>query len=547
MSSGPSQHAAGGRHTDFVLLLPVLACLWLAGCEFAPAFEESNLLRVGQTGEPDSLDPHMAVSGPAVVIVNDLFEGLLTLDAEGQVQPGAAAAYTVSEDGLVYTFALRQGLRWSDGSPLTAEDFVYSLRRMARPETAGTALAVNIDLIGNGAAVLGGEQPAEALGVHAPDADTVVIELANPAPYFASIIATGSFGPVPRGIIEQHGRFWTRPDIMVSNGAFRLVEWLPNNYLRVERNPWFHAAESVALDGVMYFPVIDLNTGYRQFRAGELDTLTNFPPEKLALLRRDLPASVRISASLGLTAYLFNHRLPKFQDRRVREALALALDLERIVERILGTGDQPAYGLVPDDMPGYFPALAAPWADQPLQARQARARGLLAQAGYHADAPLEFELLFPNSAEHRKVAIAAAAMWREVGVEVRLRSGERQLIDAAARRGEFEVGRLALFAGFVDPLGFFSAVRSDSPVNGTGYANARLDALLAEAAGMSDPAPRAALLREAEQIAMQEHALLPLYFNTSRRLVSARVQGWPEANMTALRPARYLALADPTD
>lgn len=525
-------------------LAALALCVLLAACAGSEGFDEGNLLRVGQTGEPDSLDPHMAVSGPAVVIVNDLFEGLLTLDAEGGVTLGAAESYQVSDEGRVYTFRLREQLRWSDGSPLDAEDFVHALRRMATPQTAGTALAVNVNLIRNGGDIVRGRLDPEALAVSAPDPRTVVIELESPAPYFPSILASASFGPVPRHLIEAHGRLWTRPGVMVSNGPFRLVEARPNNYVRVERNPFFHAAETVALDGVMYLPVIDLNTGYRQFRAGELDTLTNFPPEKLALLRRDLPESIRLSPSLGKTAYLFNHRLEKFQDLRVRQALAMALDLPAITELILGTGDVPAYGLVPGGLPGFLPALEAPWAGQSVEQRRHRARALLASAGYDAGNPLSFELLFPSSAEHRKVAVAAAAMWREIGVEVRLRSGERQVVDAAARRGEFEMVRLALFAGFVDPLGFFSPVRSQSPVNGTGYANPRLDGLLLEAAATADVARRAALLREAELIAMQEQALIPLYFNTSRRLVSARVRGWPEANLTALRPARYLSLVD---
>lgn len=523
---------------------PVLACLaWLCTACFAPdALDNPNLLRIGQTGEPDSLDPHMAVTGPAVVVVNDLFEGLLTLDAAGEVRPGAAAHYEVSPDATLYTFTLRENLRWSNGESIDAEDFVYAFRRMADPQTAGTALAVNIDLVRHGRAVLQGERSPKDLGVRALDRRTLEVQLEHPAPYFPSILATAAFAPVPRQVIETHGRLWTRPGTLVSNGPFRLVDWRSNSYVRVERNPWFHDADSVALDGVLYTPVIDLNTGFRQFQAGEIDTLTNFPAEKIDLLRSRMPDTVRLTPSLGKTAYLFNHRLEKFQDLRVRRALAMALDLPRICELILRTGDSPAYGLVPTGLPGYPPALEPAWANQPHDERLVTARHLLAAAGYDESRPLEFELLFQNSSEHRKVAIAAASMWQAIGVKVRLRGGDRQVVDAAARRGEFEMVRFALFAGFPDPAGFFSAVRSDSPVNGTGYANAELDTLFAQAATQADSERRSALLREAEKVAINDQALLPVYFYTSRRLVSARVRGWPEENLTALRPARYLAL-----
>ncbi|HKZ74644.1 MAG TPA: ABC transporter substrate-binding protein, partial [Steroidobacteraceae bacterium] len=182
-----------------------------------------SVLRVGQTGEPDSLDPHAAVTGPAVVIVNDLFEGLMTLDAQGRAVPGAAASYTVSDGERTYTFKLRPGLAWSDGQRLTAQDFVYSFRRIADPKTAATSMAVNVDLIRNGAAIIRGRMKPDALGVSAPDAETVRVELERPAPYFLSIVATAAFAPVPRRVIEKHGRAWTRPGTLVSNGPFVLA------------------------------------------------------------------------------------------------------------------------------------------------------------------------------------------------------------------------------------------------------------------------------------------------------------------------------------
>lgn len=529
-----------------VVMAAVLGCAACAPAEQSPeavqgASAAQGVLRVGQTGEPDSLDPHVAVSGPAIVVVNDLFEGLMTLDAEGRTVHGAAEGHELSADQLTYTFTLRPNLRWSDGHALTAEDFVYSFRRIANPRSAATALAVNVDLIRNGAAIFRGRMEPEALGVTALDEHTVRIELEHPAPHFLSIISMAAFAPVPRHVIEQHGRSWTRPGVMVSNGPFVLAAWQPNDFLRIEKNPLFHAAETVQLDAVVYRAVIDLNSGLRQFQAGALDTLTNFPPEKIELLRDKMPGAARFSPSLGLVAYLINHRLPKFQDPRVRAALSLAIDRQIVTERVVRSGDQPAYGLVPSGIPGYFPAIEPP-ALTTQAARIAAARQLLAAAGYSAERPLEVELMYHNSEEHKKVAIAAAAMWRAIGVKTVLRSADRQVVDASARNGQFEIVRLALFAGFVDPSGFFNAVRVGSPVNGSGYASQRLEQFLDQAAAAADAAQRAQLLRDAERVAVEDHALIPLYFLMSRRLVARRVQGWPEKNLTALRPSRYLSV-----
>ncbi|HKZ73836.1 MAG TPA: ABC transporter substrate-binding protein, partial [Steroidobacteraceae bacterium] len=236
-------------------------------------------------------------------------------------------------------------------------------------------------------------------------------------------------------------------------------------------------------------------------------------------------------------------RLPKFKDPRVRKALSLALDREAITDRIVRSGDRPAYGLVPSGIPGYYPALEPPQAFTTGSARLTEARRLLAAAGYGAGRPLEVELLYHNSEEHRKVAIVAAAMWGAVGVKTLLRNADRQVVDAAARNGQFEIVRLALFAGYVDPTGFFNAVREGSPANGSGYASATLERLFTEASSTADRANRAKLLRQAERVAIEEdQALIPLYFLMSRRLVAARVKGWPAKNLTALRPARYLSV-----
>jgi oligopeptide transport system substrate-binding protein len=534
---GPRQrHATASRASSWALLLGALLSALLA----AP-LQAGGVLRGGHPGEPDSLDPHAAIAAPALIVNNDLFEALMTLDARGRPVLGAAERYSVSPDGRVYTFVLRPGLVWSDGRPITSADFLYSFRRLANPATGLTGLAAWIDLIQGGKAILQGKAPPDSLGVSAPDPRSVRIELVAPAPYFPNIVSLPVFAPMPRHVIEQHGRAWTRPGNIVSNGPFMLQEWRPGQFVRVRRNPRFHAAQQVRLDGVEYHPIADLNAGLRLFRAGQLDTLTNFPPEKLDSLRAEMPGELRLAPSLGVTVYVLNHRSPKLADPRVRRALSLAIDRELITARLVRAGDTPALGLVPPGMAPRGTRPRTPAVPSPAQ-RVAQARELLTASGYGKERPLELELLYHTSEEHKKVAVAVAAMWQAIGVRTQLRNAERQVVEVATRKGEFEVVRAAWFSAYPDPLGFMTNLRQGSPANSGAYGNPRFEALLAEASRAADAGRRADLLAQAESVLIEDQAVLPLYFIVSRRLVSRRVVGWQDDNLSALRPARWLDL-----
>ncbi len=500
-----------------------------------------NELRRGTAGEPDSLDPHRAVSAPALIVLNDLFEGLTTLDARGKPSMGAAETVALSKDGRTYTFKLRRGLQWSDGAPLTAEDFVFSFRRLADPKTGSAGLAAYTNLIKNGDAVLAGKAEPTSLGVTAPDAATVQIELTDPAPYALTVFALPSFAPVPRHQIDRHGSAWTRPENHVSNGAYRLAEWIPNSHVRVVRNDKFHAATSVTIASVVYRPIADLNGGLRLVQTGELDTLTNFPPERLDYLKSDMPNTLHLAPSLGLVVYLFNHRLAKFQDPRVREALSISIDREVLTSKIVRTGDKPAFGLVPSGLPNYFSALPAAASNRGANGPK-RARELLAAAGYSATKPLEVELLYHTSEEHKKIAVVVASMWQAIGVRTTLRNAERQVAEVAARNGNYEITRAAWFSPYDDPVGLLGFLRGDSPQNITGYVSDAADAALQRAQREVDLATRGKLLRQAERQMVADHAAIPLYFMVSRRLVAPRVKGWRDDNLTAFYGARYLSL-----
>ena len=292
-------------------------------------------------GEVETLDPHRISTMAERPIVQELFEGLVSADVEGNPIPGAATNWEVSEDGLTYRFELRPNLTWSDGVPVTAADFVLSLRRFADPRTANP-LAGQLFVIRNARAVFTGDLPPEDLAVSAPDARTVAIQLEHRAPYFPELLLARGL-PVPRHVLERYGDAWTRPGNMVSNGAFVLSERVPQSHVKVSRNPRFREASTVALDEVFFVANEDLATGVRRFRSGEIDMALNFPQSQLEFLRENYPTAIRLPPYLAYEYYAFNVTRPPFDDVRVRRALSMAIDREVLVTRLLRTGDRPAH------------------------------------------------------------------------------------------------------------------------------------------------------------------------------------------------------------
>jgi oligopeptide transport system substrate-binding protein len=521
----------------------ILAAALLAAVSGVALAAGTQVFRSGHTGEPDTLDPQLAVTGTALVIASDLFEGLVTRNARGEIVPGAAERWTVDPSGLTYVFELRRGLGWSDGTPLDARDFEYSFRRLADPATAASSLAGQLRVVTGGEAALAGRSPPSALGVRAPAPTRLEIRLTRPAPWFLEVLASPAFAPVPRHAIERWGRDWTRPGRLVSNGAFVLAERRPGGPVSVTRNPRFRDARSVRLDEVQYFPLESLEAGFRRFQAGELDALVNFPPERLDWIRANMPGTLRLSPSLGVYVYVPNLTRPPLNDARVRRALSLALDRERLTQALLRTGDRPAWGVVPAGAGNPAGALPDPDARLSRAQRVAEARRLLREAGYDAAHPLKLRITFHTSEEHRRIALAVASLWKEAGVDATPDNAERRVVESRARDGDFELVRMLWFSPYDDPEGFLDFFRKGHPSNFTGYSSAAFEALMSEADAERDSRKRLALLRDAERRVIADSAVLPIYFLVSRRLVSRRVRGWESGNPTAFHPARYLSIA----
>ena len=521
-----------------------LGLILLLACQSTLA---AGIFRSGHSGEPDSLDPHRAQAGTAVIIANDLFEGLVTLNARGRPVPGIAERWVIGKDGTRYQLYLRKGLTWSDGEPLTAADVVYSMRRLVDPATRAGVSAAQMQVVRGARDILRGKLPPDALGVTALNPSTIAIQLERPAPYFIYVLAYPGLVPVPAHVIERHGNGWTQPGVMVSNGAFMLTEWIPQERVRVVRNPRFREADLVSLDEVHYFPLDDLSTGLRKFRAGEIDAMVNFPPDRLDWIRANMPNALRLSPSLGIYVYVFNNARPPFDDPRVRRALSMSVDREAIANRLIKTGDRPAYSVVPPGIENYFPPINDPQGGLSIDEKRRQARRLLSDAGFTDSRPLTVSVLYHTSEEHKKVAIAVASMWQSIGVRTQLRNAERSVVNAAMKDGDFEIVRAAWFSLLDDPYGFLSYFETGSPSNFARYHNPTFDQAVLDANYLLEPLHRGNALREAEQLLMADQPVLPILYYVSRRLVADRVRGWEIANRTAFHPARYLSVTGPED
>jgi oligopeptide transport system substrate-binding protein len=527
-----------GPSTWLVVVVAVgTALAWLAlrpSSAPGPAAVAVEFVR-GNNTDPESLDPLHARGEPALNILRDLHEGLATLDAAGQVIPGAARAWQVSADGLEWSFELDPAARWSDGRAVQAADFVTAFRQLADPATASPHAGLFAAIEGLAAAAAGQADPA-GIAVVADGADRLRIRLVRPTPWLPELLAHPGASP-RRADVPADGR--------VSSGAFRLDSQVLASHLVLERNPGYRDAASVAIDRVRYVPIADHASELSRYRAGELDMTYTVPVSRVPWLLEHLPDEFRVSPYLAVYFYGFNTRRPPLDDARVRRALSLAVDRELIASRIVGAGELPACSLVPPGIPGY---VAPP--DEQCRARRRerveRAQALLAAAGYGPDRPLQLEIRYNTGELHDRIAVAVSSMWKEaLGVETSLVREEFRVLLGNVRAGDLtQVYRGSWIADFAEPESFLEILVGDNPVNGTGWADPAYDAKLREATGRPDRAARMRLLAEAEAEALQAAPLMPLYFYVSKKLVKPHVRGI-EDNPLNVHPSRFVRLDRP--
>jgi oligopeptide transport system substrate-binding protein len=489
---------------------------------------EQGILLLGNGTDPATLDPHLATGTPEHHILDALFEGLVTPAADNPDgnAPGAAERWQ-TEDFVHWTFHLRRDGRWSDGRPVTSGDFLFAFERILSPALAADYAPMLYPLRNAEAFNTGKISDFREVGVEAPDDHTLRLTLQGPAPYLLSMLKHYAWYPVPRHVIERHGRMtdrvspWTRAGHFVGNGAFQLKEWRLNHYLAVERNPHYWDAASVRLNGIHFFPIVSDATEERAYRDGQLHATQTLPLAKIPEYRQR--PDCRIDPLLGVYFYRCNVTVKPLDDPRVRRALALALDRESLTGNVLRAGQQPAHGFTP---PGCAEGYTTPrvLAFDPEQARR-----LLAEAGFpdgRGFPPLE--ILINTSEAHRVIAEAVQEMWkRHLNVRVGVRNEDWGVYLESQRKLAFSLSRAAWVGDYLDPSTFLTMWRTGDGNNNTGWSNPKYDGLLEASAREGDPARRFEILGQAERLLLDELPVLPVYWYVRPWLKRPEVQGWP--------------------
>lgn len=509
--------------------------LMTAGSAFA-----GGTLRVASMGEPASLDPHKVSGTWENYIVGDMFVGLTTEDPKANAVPGVAESWTISPDGKTYTFKLRKS-SWSDGTPLTANDFVFSMQRILLPETAAEYASL-LYIIEGAEAINTGKAAADTLGVKAIDDQTLEVKLTGPAPYFLELLTHYTAYPVPKHVIDKVGKDWTKPENMVVNGPYKLVEWLPNTHVKLTKNDKFYDVASLTLDNLTFYTQEDRAAVQKRFRAGEIDVAMDFASDQIDWLKANMPEETRIAPYMGVYYYPINSSVAPFTDVRVRKALSMAVNREAICDKVLKTGELPAYSFVPPGVSHYEHPAEVEWKAMSFDERVKEAKKLLAEAGFTADKPLEFTLKYNTSENHKRIAVAVASMWKQIGVKVELYNAEVKVHYADLKQGNFQVARAGWIADYNDAQNFLYLLETRTGPNNYGrYSNPEYDRLMLEAEVTSDLAKRGQLMRQAEALAMADQPVIPIYHYVSKNLVAKNVVGF-EDNSKDIHRWRYVSL-----
>ncbi|WP_165215889.1 peptide ABC transporter substrate-binding protein [Affinirhizobium pseudoryzae] len=509
------------------------------------AFAETVLHR-GNAGEPQTLDyAHISISIEGF-IVKDLLEGLTIYDAAGKIVPGAAESWTISDDGTVYTFKIRDNAKWSDGTPVTAADFEFAMHRVEDPKTAAEYANI-LYPIKNAEKVNKGELPIDQLGVKAVDDKTFQITLERPTPFFLQLLAHYTALPISKANFEKFGDQYIKPGNMVSNGAYKLQAHVPNDTLTVVKNDQYWDAANVKIDKVIFYPIDDDAASVRRFEAKEMDLVYNFSADQIKRLRESYGEQVHVSPALATYYYTFDTREAPYSDVRVRTALSMAVDRDFLASEIYSGAQLPAYHLVPPGMEGYGEGAVPDWASLSQIDREDKAIALMKEAGYGEGAkPLSIEIRYNTNANHERVATAVADMWKNTfGANVSLVN-----LDVASHYaylqegGKFNVARAGWSADYADPENFLALnISTNKTFNYAKYNSPEFDKLMQQSYEEKDPAKRMDLMKQAEALISRDQPIAPLMNSADLWLVSSRISGWVD-NSVNEHLSKFLSVSE---
>lgn len=504
----------------------------------APA-EDKVVFRIANGAEPESLDPAKIQGVPEHRIFETLFEGLVVYDpATADGVPGLAESWEVSEDGMTYTFKLRKA-NWSDGTPITANDVVYSWLRELAPETASPYAWFPVMFLAGAEAYNAGEAGPEAVQIRALDDYTFQMDLIGPLPYVIGALGHYSFAVVPQHAIEKYGDEWILPGNFVGNGPYTLKEWTPQDKIVAVKNEAYWDADSVKLDEVVFYASDDNNTNYNMYISGQVDWLTGIPADKLdsVMMREDY----QVAPQLSTYYYVIQTTKAPFDDPAVRQALSLAIDREKLVEEVTKAGQIPAWGIVPN-MAGYD-ALEFPYDN--MDDAIAAAQELLASAGYPNGVGFPaFSLLYNTDDSHKMIAEFVQQEWvNNLGISCTLENQEWATYLSNRNAGNFDVARAGWVGDYQDPNTFLDMFVTGAGMNGGKYSNEDYDLFINEAARMEAGEDRMDVLKTAESIMIDEdQAIIPFYYYVSQNLIDLDKWGGWYSNTMDYHPTKDIYL-----
>jgi oligopeptide transport system substrate-binding protein len=489
--------------------------------------DSASVLNRGLGTEPESLDAHKARSLQAAAVLRDIGEGLVSYTSTGELTSGVAESWDVSDDRLTYTFHLRTNAKWSNGDPVTAEHFVFAVKRLIDPATA----AFYAEFLGDVSAL------------KAVDDNTLTITLKRPTPYLLSLLTHPSTFPMHPGSLAEHGDSFARPGKLLSNGAYVLSDWIPGSVLILKRNDQYWNEANTAIEEVRYHIQSQAVAEFVRYRTGELDITSSVPPDSFELVRKEYGDQLRLALEQNVYYYGYNLTKHPFKNSpELRQALSMAVDRDLLVEKIMGRGEVAAYSWVPPGVDNYEPTQLS-YATLTQGERNTIAQSLYKAAGYSEENPLQVELRYNTSDTHRRIALAVQSMWRDVlGFEAILINEEFQVLLANMRDKEVtQIFRSSWAGDYNDAHAFLSTLQSENAANVPGYASDEFDGLLQRAAEQADLDRRRLFLEEAERVMLADHPIIPLYFYVSDHLVSPRVVGWGD-NVLDYHYSQHLSL-----
>ena len=532
-----------GKRLLAVFLAAVMAVA-LAACGSSGASGDSTGAAAGGEKElkvqigpnPETIDPALnsAVDGGNMLL--HAFECLLTVDQDGALQPGSAEKWETSDDGLKWTFHLRDGLKWSDGSDLTAEDFVYSWKRVCDPAVAAPYAETVLGMVKGYDKAIEGD--LDALAVTAPDAKTLEVEMTAPCSFFGELAAFATLSPVQQKTIEDNGDAWaTSPETYVSNGPFYMTEWEHGSHITFSKNPNYWNKDAIKLDKLTFVLIEDANAAYSAYQTGEVSFIKDVPTEEIPSLEGN--EEFHVDPIIGTYYLNLNCEKDMFKDAKVRKALSLAIDRKYVAETIMQGTYSPAGSFIgpgwQDTDGSEFEKKAnggKPYIDiDNYEANLEEAKKLLAEAGYPDGKGFpQITYSTNDSGYHKPVAEYLQDAWGKLGIKVKIDTVEWASFTPMRRNGEYDTARNGWVGDYSDPSNMLDLLYSTNGNNDGKFKNADYDKAMEESRATVDPEKRSAALHKAEDILMEEAGCVPVAYYNDFYLQSPKIQGmWHSA------------------